>query len=56
MKNISLDGIWKCKPDLEDIHISENWFDSKNYDENNENLIGLEIPNSFIEKTNYLNR
>lgn len=47
MKIISLNGIWKCKPDLYHIGIKEKWFDYKNYNEHDDSLIGLKIPNSY---------
>jgi beta-glucuronidase len=47
MKKISLNGLWKCKPDFNDLGIIEKWFDFKSYLQIQESLLDLEIPNSF---------
>jgi len=47
MKVLSLNGSWKCKPDLDNKGIKEKWFYSTNYREDDNNLIDIEIPTSF---------
>ena len=55
MKKISLNGLWKCKPDFNDIGIIEEWFDDKFYLQTQESLFDLEIPNSFNLISEYEN-
>ncbi|MFX1596355.1 MAG: glycoside hydrolase family 2 protein [Promethearchaeota archaeon] len=47
MKTISLNGKWKCKPDVEDLGIQKKWFFQENYNINHNNLIDIEIPYSY---------
>ncbi len=47
MKTISLDGIWKCKPDLNNIGIDNRWYDPSNYNKEDKDLLNIQIPNSF---------
>ena len=47
MKTISLNGKWKCKPDLENLGTDCEWYIPKNYDINDNNLIDINIPNSY---------
>ncbi len=45
MKELSLSGKWKCKPDREDIGIENKWFEL--YFHEKQDLLEIEIPNSF---------
>ena len=47
MKIITLDGIWKCKPDLKDVGIQNNWYDASTYNRTDNELLDIQIPNSF---------
>ncbi|MHA1436296.1 MAG: glycoside hydrolase family 2 protein [Promethearchaeota archaeon] len=47
MKSISLDGIWKCKPDFNDNGIMDKWYDPRNYNDKDKDLLEIKIPNSF---------
>jgi beta-glucuronidase len=55
MKKISLNGLWKCKPDFDDKGIIEEWYDLKYYIQTEESLLDLEISNSFNLIKNYEN-
>ncbi|MFX0000639.1 MAG: glycoside hydrolase family 2 protein [Candidatus Hermodarchaeota archaeon] len=47
MKTISLNGKWKCKSDIKNIGIKNNWYNPDVYNLNKKNLINIEIPKSF---------
>ncbi|MFX1389342.1 MAG: glycoside hydrolase family 2 protein [Promethearchaeota archaeon] len=47
MKAISLNGNWKCKPDLSNIGIKQKWYIPEVYAESDKNLIDIEIPKSY---------
>lgn len=47
MRIRSLNGKWKCKPDINDIGIKSEWFKPDSYDKNDTELLDIEIPNSF---------
>jgi beta-glucuronidase len=42
-----LNGKWKCKPDVDNVGLTAEWFRPKLYDENDSELLNIEIPNSF---------
>jgi beta-glucuronidase len=47
MKTVSLDGNWKCKPDLKNEGIENEWYSHKNFNLKDKDLIDIKIPNSF---------
>jgi beta-glucuronidase len=47
MKLISLDGNWKCRPDLKDIGIDNKWYDPSNYNKADNDLLDIQIPKSY---------
>ena len=47
MKTISLNGKWKCCPDYENQGLRQEWYSSEIYKRQLENLMDIEIPNSF---------
>lgn len=47
METISLNGKWKCKPDFNNIGISEKWYNPNNYSINDNELLDIDIPKSF---------
>jgi len=53
METISLNGKWKCKPDLENLGIESEWFIPKNYDRNDNRLVSIKIPKSYNSLEGY---
>jgi len=47
MEALSLNGNWKCKPDLKNMGLKGEWFALQNYKENDADLLDIEIPSSF---------
>ncbi|MBD3211327.1 MAG: hypothetical protein GF311_01875 [Candidatus Lokiarchaeota archaeon] len=47
MKKQTLNGNWKCKPDVHDVGLTAEWFRPDLYDQNDSELLNIEIPNSF---------
>jgi beta-glucuronidase len=47
MNTISLNGFWKCKHDSEDLGIDQQWYLPKNYQKFSNDLMDIDIPNSF---------
>jgi len=47
MQILSLNGKWKCKPDLNNEGVEGKWYNPKIYNENAKELINIEIPMSF---------
>ncbi len=47
MKTISLNGKWKCKPDHDNLGIKNKWYSPNNYTIPGDNLLDIEIPQSF---------
>ncbi|MEJ2279628.1 MAG: glycoside hydrolase family 2 TIM barrel-domain containing protein [Candidatus Lokiarchaeota archaeon] len=47
MENISLNGVWKGKPDFKNIGIENQWFRPDSFDKSDINLLDIKIPGSF---------
>ncbi|MFX0021116.1 MAG: glycoside hydrolase family 2 protein [Candidatus Hermodarchaeota archaeon] len=47
MKTISLNGKWKCKPDHDNLGIKSKWYSPISYAISSDNLLDIEIPQSF---------
>jgi beta-glucuronidase len=47
MKYYSLNGMWKCIPDLKGVGLDEGWFSPEKYAGLKENCIEVSIPSSF---------
>ncbi len=53
MNVVSLDGIWKCKPDFNDKGLDDNWFARGTYDASDKDLLSIQIPGSYNSLKNF---
>jgi len=47
MKLISLNGIWKCQPDINNQGLKNRWFEQRNLNKKDSENLNIKIPGSF---------